>query len=495
MRNLSKSKIIAFRQCPKRLWLEVHHPELREDSAVAQARFAEGHRVGDIARTLYDPKGVGATIDVGTEGFNQAFKRTKELLAAAAGPIFEAGLESSAAIAFADVMIPVRRKGRTAWKMVEVKSSTSVKDYHREDVATQALLAKEMGIELAGVAIAHIDTSWTYPGGGDYRGLLAEVDVTKETLDRLDEVREWIRQAQTTAALKKEPNIATGDHCYTPFTCCFCNYCNRDVAPSEFPVDWLPRLNSAKREAIKELSSNDLRAVPPEMLNEVQNRVRHCTVTGTTHFDRAKSATMLAGTKFPAIFLDFETVAPAIPVWAGTQPYKGHPFQYSLHILQADGSLEHREFLDLSGGDPAPALAEKLVRDCGTKGSIFVYNASFERSVISKLAAMFPKFAPALSKLLPRMVDLLPIARQCYYHPSQCGTWSIKAVLPAAVPHLSHASLDGVQDGNAAMEGFSEAIRADTTPARREELRTQLLEYCKLDTLAMVELFKLFRQA
>ncbi|MCY0854028.1 hypothetical protein [Cupriavidus sp. D39] len=56
MRALSKSKLMAFRQCPKRLWLEIHRPELREDSATTEASFQVGHQVGEIAQRLYDPK-------------------------------------------------------------------------------------------------------------------------------------------------------------------------------------------------------------------------------------------------------------------------------------------------------------------------------------------------------------------------------------------------------------------------------------------------------
>ena len=64
MRTFSKSKLLALRQCPKRLWLEIHRPDLRGDSAATQASFQVGHQVGDIARRIYDPEGLGAVIDV-----------------------------------------------------------------------------------------------------------------------------------------------------------------------------------------------------------------------------------------------------------------------------------------------------------------------------------------------------------------------------------------------------------------------------------------------
>ncbi len=128
MRPLSKTKLLAFRQCPKRLWLEIHRPKLRNDSASTQASFAVGNQVGEIARRLYDPRSKGALIDLKAEGFETVLARSMALLDSNC-PIFEAGFSAGGAMAFADVLLPVRRGGKRVWRMVEVKSSTSVKDY------------------------------------------------------------------------------------------------------------------------------------------------------------------------------------------------------------------------------------------------------------------------------------------------------------------------------------------------------------------------------
>ena len=127
MRTFSKSKLLAYRQCPKRLWLEIHRPEVREDSSATQASFKVGHKVGEIAQKLYDPKGKGQLINAQEEGFAAAFARSADLLSSPQ-PIFEAGFKAGGALAFADVMLPKRKAGQRSWRMVEVKSSTSVKD-------------------------------------------------------------------------------------------------------------------------------------------------------------------------------------------------------------------------------------------------------------------------------------------------------------------------------------------------------------------------------
>ena len=161
--------------------------------------------------------------------------------------------------------------------------------------------------------------------------------------------------------------------------------------------------------------------------------------------------------------------------------------------MTADGQVEHREFLDLSGSDPSRSFAADLVRYCGdTPLPIFVYNAAFEQSRIRELAERFPEHREALLAINERIVDLLPNARERYYHPSQHGSWSIKAVLPAAVPELCYNDLDGVQDGGMAMEAFLEALHPQTPAERKELIREQLLAYCKLDTYAMVRLWLVF---
>lgn len=492
MRNLSKSKIIAFRQCPKRLWLELHRPELRDDSA-SELVFQIGHQVGEIAHRIYDPENSGIVIDIQALGHSKALAQSAVLLAEGKSKVFEAGLTVDGALAYADVMLPDHSDGTLRWKMIEVKSSTSVKDYHRDDIAVQAYIASAAGISLSSIALAHIDNSFVYQGDGDYQGLLKENDLTREALSRSEEVKQWIAGAQAVAARAEEPEVPTGPHCNTPFTCAFCDYCNRDIVQPEYPLSSLPRLHAKKRQEIEEAGHEDLREVPDEFLGAIQNRVKQCSITGETYFDAAGAAADLASHRFPAYFLDFETTMFSVPIWKGTRPYQQIPFQFSLHIVSENGDIQHHGFLDLSGVDPSYACAKALVELCGKQGPVFTYNAAFEKRVMHELGAMFPDYAAELKAIITRVVDLLPIARNRYYHPSQHGSWSIKSVLPAICPDLSYDSLHGVQDGGMAASAFTEAISLETTAERKEEIRQQLHDYCKLDTYAMVRMWKIFR--
>lgn len=491
-RVLSKSKLIAYRQCPKRVWLEVHRPDLREDSAQAQARFDSGHQVGDIARRLYDPKGTGALLDPQKDGFDSAFARTRELLDSPQ-PIFEAGFRTDDALAFADVMLPVKKGGKLTWKMVEVKSSTSVKDYHLDDAAIQVFIARATGVALAGASVACIDSDWVYPGSGDYSGLLRETDVTDQALGRDAEVRAWIDDAQRVVASNQEPAVKMGKQCAAPFECGFSAYCQGLVPAAEYPISQLPgRVGKALQELIDTEDLTDLRDVPDALLNNKQLRVKKAALSGKSFFDRKAAAQALEPHKLPAYFMDFETIQFAVPIWKGTRPYQQIPFQFSVHRLSRTGKLEHQSFLDLSGDDPSLGFAKALLAACGDKGPIFAYNASFEKSRILELARRFPRMAADLKALIERVIDLLPIAREHYYHPDQDGSWSIKAVLPSLCPDLDYAQLDGVQSGGMAMEAYAEALAGTTTPERKAEIERQLTAYCALDTLALVRLWSTF---
>lgn len=492
MRNLSKSKLMAYRQCPKRLWLEIHRPNLREDSTATQASFQVGNTVGEIARSLYDPKGKGALIDAQRDGFSAALTRSMKLLNSSQ-PIFEAGFSAGGALVLADVMLPVNQGRKRAWRMIEVKSSGSVKNYHRDDIAIQSFVTRAAGVPLASIALAHIDTEWRYLGNGDYQGLLTEQDLTEEAFSREEEVQSWIAGATKCAAKRTEPNIQTGSYCADPYPCGFFEYCNSQEPQAKYPVSWLPRVQTkALKALIADNGVTDLRDVPDALLNDKQLRVKTHSLSGKTYFDKQGAADALKPHGLPAYFLDFETIQFAVPIWKGTRPYQKIPFQFSLHRLARTGKLETESFLDLSGKDPSKEFVAKLIDTCGTRGPIFVYNAGFEKGIISSLADRFSKFRGSLVSLRERIVDLHPIAETHYYHPSQQGSWSIKSVLPAIAPELRYDDLDGVQDGGMAMDSYLEAINADTPLTRKVVIKKQLLEYCRLDTFAMVRIWQIF---
>lgn len=278
---LSKSRLLAFRQCPKRLWLEMHRPELSAFSGATQAAFASGHRVGAIARRLYDPGRTGTVLEYDELGVEGILSATQGLLAARK-PIFEAGFQTgrgtSAVRSFADALLPAKR----GWHMVEVKSSTAVKDYHLDDIAIQYHVAVGAGVALSSVRLAYVDSKWTYPGADDYRGLLVEEDVTRHCKEHAGKVPSWVRAAHKVARCAKPPEIDLGKHCSSPFHCGFHAHCHSQeevrLGAVEHPIQWLPDLRAKSLIAhVEQNGVRSLRDVPDELLNTRQLRVKQHT--------------------------------------------------------------------------------------------------------------------------------------------------------------------------------------------------------------------------
>lgn len=308
----------------------------------------------------------------------------------------------------------------------------------------------------------------------------------------MGEVTQWIKDAQATAKLTEEPKASCGAQCNDPFTCSFIAHCSRDDVKVQHPLNLLPNFHGKKAKLLSEQGIDELADVTKDFLSEIQQRVQQCTLSGETYFDSEATVEELSQYGFPAYFLDFETSNSAVPMWKGTRPYQQLPFQFSVHVLDVKGTFTQESFLDLSGNDPRRGFTEALLQHCGDSGSIFVYNVAFERMIINQQAAHFPQHSEQLRALADRLVDLLPIARAHYYHPSQHGSWSIKSVLPAICPDLDYSELEGVKDGNMAMVAFQETIHPDTSEERKTEIHNQLDKYCQLDTLTIVRIWEVF---
>jgi hypothetical protein len=494
---LSKSKILAYLQCPKRLWLEVHQPESRTDSDATTTSFETGHAVGDASRTIYDPDGTGIFLDIKALGLKGLIAATQTALAERK-TIFEAGFQANGTLSLADILIPVEDASGPAWRMVEVKSSTGVKGYHVKDLAVQTAIATQAGVRLTKVSVAHVDNTWTYPGNQQYSGLLKEVDQTTNVKELGADVAQWTKNAHLIANLPTVPARSTGDHCTDPFECGFLAYCSSSEPKVKHPVAWLPRVQTKALKA--HIASPGVKAmedVPDSLLNALQLRVKKHTLAKTVYFDSAGAKAALGCHPLPAYFLDFETITFAVPIWEGTRPYEQVPFQFSMHYLQAaDQKPQHSEFLDLKGTNPTRPFAEALVRSCGQAGPIFVYNKGFEGARIEDVIRHLQDevgLVSSLSAIKARLVDLKPITQDAYYNPSQMGSWSIKAVLTAMVPELSYKNLDTVQDGGGAQQAYLKAIGLadfDGEIADIALIRKQLLAYCELDTFAMLRIYQ-----
>lgn len=440
-----------------------------------------GHDIHRIARARHRR---GVLIDTAT---TQALKETRRLLGGARRPLFEAAFQSGGVLVRADLLLPGRR---ARWRMLEVKSSSKVKPHHITDAAIQSWVVRRAGLDLSRVLITHVDTSFVYPGGGDYEGLLAHEDITREAADVARGVPGWIRAARNTLD-GTDPRTEPGSQCNDPYDCPFIDHCGAGDAGPGHPPEELKDSNIARQ--LREEGYTDIGEIPAGRLSQPKHvRIWQAVRRNRAILDPA-AGDQLRALGQPRYYLDFETIQFAVPIWAGTRPYQQIPFQWSCHVEDAGGRLRHHEFLAADATDPRRAFAESLLRVLRRRGPIFVYYAAFERSRVNELARDFPDLAPALVAVTRRFVDLLPIARDHYYHPRMRGSWSIKAVLPSIAPDLSYDDLE-VADGLQAQVSFAEMIAPDTPRERRAQLRDGLRRYCERDTLAMVRIAHHFQR-
>ncbi len=476
---LSKSKVIAFRQCPKRLWLSRYKPELANSSDRSVAAFAVGNTIGSIARTLYGP---GELIfDDTAPDFPGAISRTQAISTSSAATLFEAAYRADDTLVLADVV----RLSSAGAEVIEVKSATSVKDYYIEDAATQAHVMRRSGVPVRSVRIAHVNSGFVYPGGEQYEGLLKEADITHDVAELAASVPQWIDEAKKVLA-GTEPDIQPGRQCTKPFDCPFFDHCNKPDA-TEYPVERLPGIGARKAQLLREAGIQEARDIPPEMIDSPNlERAYQAVITGAAQINHAETQ-VLRDLPYPRFFLDFETISFAVPIWQGTRPYQAIPFQWSVHVESATGQLEHHGFLDLTGECPARACMIALIEQLSAPGPVLVYTG-YEKNVLTQMSHLFPDLSDRLMAIVARLVDLHPIAKAAYYHRDMQGSWSIKAVLPTIEGAPRYESLEEVHNGLQAQSAYLEAIHPQTSANRRNAIHANLTEYCRLDTLAMIVL-------
>lgn len=486
-RTLSKSRFQKGLQCEKALWLKVHRGDLAADVTESQQWiFDQGHEVGMLARKLF-PGGA----EVAEDHFHsaEALATTARLIGEGATVLYEPAFESGGVFARVDILVAA---GDGTWDLYEVKSGTALKDVYVTDAAVQAYAVEGAGLPLRSVNVIRVDTSYVYDGVEyDPTGIFAIEDVTGLARAYAASVQGIVSSLQDVLE-GTEPVIPVGDRCSQPYSCEFKAYCH-SFLPAEYPITQLPRLGERTLHALIAAGHLSLLDVPEDFpgLTLAHRESIAAAKAGEPSVDVDRLEEALNGLTWPVYHLDFETIAPALPLWAGTRPYQSVPFQYSVHVHYADGSTKHRQYLHSAQGDPRRRLARHLLADLGRRGSVVHYTA-YERTQISGLAAALPDLASSLGNVSKRLVDLEPIIRSTTRHPRSAGRSSIKYVLPAWCPDTSYAEL-AIGDGQTASARYLGVLKGRIAPGDAEQVLADLREYCALDTYAMVLLLDRMR--
>lgn len=483
--RLSKSTFIRGLQCEKSLYLYKHYYNLKDStSSSLKVVFDQGTNIGVLAQQLY-PYGVDASPENHFK-IAESVGKTRHFINEGETIIYEATFLFNNVLAALDILV----KDNEGWKAYEVKSSTKVTDTYIKDAAIQYYTIINSGIDLKDISIIHINKQYTRVGDLDINQLFSIVSVRDQVLDFYPKIQGEVRRLQNVIESSEVPNVGIGNHCSDPYDCDFKGTCWGHIP--EYSVFDISRLSKDKKfglynQGVITLDQIDLSKVSlnPKQILQVQSEVN-----GTTYIDNDKIRNFTNRLTYPLYYLDFETISPAVPKYNETRPYQQLVFQYSLHIQETPKSeIKHKEYLAYPSQDPRIEFIKHLIEDCGESGDILVYNIGFEKGKINDLINVFPDYSNELIGIVNRLKDLMiPFQKKWYYTPEMKGSYSIKHVLPALVPELSYNGLE-IKEGGDASSTFLSMLNG-TFDGNINESRKQLLEYCEMDTYAMVKILE-----
>ncbi len=522
---LSKSRFVHGMQCPLYLWLEVRTdaPKLAPDP-FTQALFQTGNDVGVKARERWDRrltargKAPGILIVDDPQRHAEAVSATAQALAEGAEVIHEAAFTHCGVKVRVDVL---ERLGDGSHAINEVKSTAHYDPAkHLLDAAVQLWVLRGSGVEVSAVRLVHLNSGYEWTGGDyDLEQLFTDEDVTGRATALQESVAIDASRLLRVLGSDEAPTVPESTSCSKPYGCPYLDVCPALGDPVEHPISELPgRTDAVCRRArehgfeslleLDELSARRVLTYADSRPHQTWLTTWRATVTGERIL-LPECPAWIDRLEYPIRHLDFETIGAPLPIVTNTRPFETVPLQFSIHTETADGEIEHLGFL-AAHDDPNPraTLISRMLSELGDSGSIIHWSA-YEKTVISMLAANphFAEFRDRLLALLPRLRDLGSAVNHWVFDKEFHGRWSIKKVYPALVPGvdadsvheanegvLSYDDLDGVAKGDQAAVMLLEYLQPDTADERRVEISRQLLQYCKLDTWATVEVLRVLRE-
>jgi hypothetical protein len=483
-KRISKSQFMMGLQCPKRLWLYNFRKELIPPvDPATQHLFDEGHRVDEISRGYF--KG-GKLVAFDYRQLQHAIEHTAWLMKDGAKVIYEGAFAAAGALIRCDIL---KKNTDGSWDLIEVKSSTEVKEEHIPDVTVQRVVLEAAGVKVKKTWLMHINRDFVKDGPVDPKKFFKKEDISSQVEELLPEAKANLEKFLDMLA-GPCPELGIGRHCSAPYDCDFRPFCWKGVP--EYSIYNVPRLSWDKKNMLKAMGVLAVRDIPEGFdLNAAQRLYLQVEKSGKPAIDKKAIAGFLKELKYPLYHIDFETVMPGIPVYDGTRPYQQIPFQASLHVQDSPGAEpRHYEYLGDPNQDPRPGLIAFLLKHIGPEGSLLAYNSAFEASRITEMADNFPDPGEALRALAARLADLMvPFRQQAYVLPEFRGRYSIKVLLPAMVPGMTYEGM-AIGNGAVAQLAYMDMMNGKTDRAAIEKTRQALLVYCGQDTLAMVKILE-----
>ncbi len=478
---------MMFLKHPAWLWLKKHDKsKLPEPDANLQAIFDAGKEFEQYAERRFSD---GARLGFNNyEEYLSMPERTKQVIDDGAKIIFQGRFEANNITCICDVL---ERTKEDVFDLYEIKSSTKVKPEHYLDLAFQTVVLESAGLKVRNIAVIHVNGEYVRNGEVDPIKLSAVTDITDEVRDKIEETKENIRLALNVVKLPDLPDPSPRYASLGSLNEWMEIYEGLGNRVDKYSIYNLIAPGVRRIGALEDLGVEFIKDIPDDFkLTTKQQAQVMATKNNERAIDRGEIKDFLGTLTYPIYFLDYETAMGTVPIYDGSKPYQHIPFQYSLHVIEKKGEEpKHFEYLHRDGDHPVPELLSRLKEDIGSVGSVVVWYKSFEMKRNEEMAQMFPEFTKFLEGINNRVVDLIePFTNGWFVDKDFFGSASIKNVLPVLVPELSYKEL-GVQEGLSAQRLWMDAVLRGKSSINKEKLFSDLVEYCKMDTLAMVKIW------
>ncbi|HAV11747.1 MAG TPA: hypothetical protein DCX32_04395 [Candidatus Moranbacteria bacterium] len=496
--KLSKTNFLICLDCAKNAWLKIHRPEVYKQKALSsfeQNIIDTGNQIDELARGLF-PGGVLV------ESRDDA-EYTKKLMENRTPVIYQPVFATERYYAVADIF--VFNPEKNVYDLYEVKSSTSTEENggrkaedYLIDMAFQKNVLNDLGVEVGTLNLIRLNKEYVRRGELDLKKLFLIENLTDKVNEKLEDVKNKMEGAYELLSNENEPKghcdcILKGknSHCTTSW------YSNSDLP--EYSVHEISRIGTSKKKLAELVDSGifSIKDVPEDFkLSDNQRRQVDTAQSGKEYIDKKGIVEFLQNWKYPLSFLDYETYPSAVPRYDGYKPYQQITFQFSLHVIDShESELEHFDFIYTGSGCPDEHFTKALEVHLPKKGSVVVWNQSFEKSRNEEIGQRLLEYHDFMQKVNDRIVDLMiPFYGKTtmYDHPAFKGSASIKYVLPALVPHLSYKNLY-IQEGGTASDTWNRIVSGEYSEEDKNVKIQALKDYCHLDTLAMVEIWKVLK--
>ena len=485
---LSKSTYIRGLQCKKSLFLYKKFIQLRDPLSSEQAAiFSRGTNIGLIAQGLF-PGGTDARSFC--KSSNEAIKKTQKLINSGEEIIYEAAFQHDQVLVYLDILI--KKDGK--WFAYEVKSSVKVSKTYMNDAALQYFVITQNGLLLEAMNILYINKEYQRKKELQLEQFFLTKEVSDYCKGQTEDIQAKLVDLKEVIKLEAIPEISIGEHCNSPYPCDFMSYCWKNV-----PNDSVFNIMGANRSELFSMYNAGIKSIKDIENEEVYNREQRIQIWSYKNkkaFASKKGLNDFFDTlTYPIYFLDIEICMPALPEFEGNYPYQHTPYQYSLHYKQnADAELSHIDFLAESMGNPSRQFLDHFLAHIGNKGSILIFDDSAERRVLNQLVKEMPERKAEMDKVLNRFVDISQVfMKRHYYNPLMKGSLSLKNILPALLPGIDYSKL-AISNGVTALAAFDKLRNPQADLFEIDELRKNLLEYCKMDTYAIAMITEKLRE-